>query len=54
MCTEKMEADRDRAGMPVARRSFAADTIFIALVICCVLRIEPIRLRMALSVAIKP
>jgi carboxymethylenebutenolidase len=24
MCTEKMEADRDRAGMPVARRSFAA------------------------------
>ena len=22
MCTEKMEADRDRAGMPVARRSF--------------------------------
>ena len=24
MCTEKMEADRDRAGMPVARRSFTA------------------------------
>lgn len=24
MCTEKMEAERDRAGMPVARRSFAA------------------------------
>ena len=24
MCTEKMEAERDRAGMPVARRRFAA------------------------------
>ena len=24
MCTKKMEADRDRAGMPVARRSFTA------------------------------
>ncbi|WP_338425330.1 dienelactone hydrolase family protein [Sphingopyxis kveilinensis] len=24
MCTEKMEAERDRAGMPVSRRSFAA------------------------------
>jgi hypothetical protein len=32
----------------------AADTIFIALVICCVLRIELIRLRIALRVAIIP
>jgi hypothetical protein len=30
----------------------AAETIFMALVICCVLRIELIRLRIALRVAI--
>jgi hypothetical protein len=30
----------------------AAETIFMALVICCVLRTELIRLRIALSVAI--
>src|ERR1051325_7291717 len=35
-----------------ARRSFAAETIFMAFVICCVLRIEVIRLRIALRVAI--
>ena len=34
-----------------ARRSFAAETIFMALVICWVLRIELIRLRIALRVA---
>jgi hypothetical protein len=32
----------------------AAETIFMALVICCVLRTEPMRLRIAFRVAMQP